>query len=195
MSFTMNINNSLQAFLDQDIHEEMMTYIQAHGFITALCICPDEIPDEDWLEILFGENPQFNSPEQRADIEHSLIGLKAQIYRTLSTEEELVPPCDLDPGDDELEDSEINGWCMGFMEGVFLREEAWFAKSEEEVSELLLPIMVGSTLFEEQPEFAEVGQDPDLVADMLERIPELLTSLFLLCNAPDDKPVLLKNNH
>lgn len=193
MSFTMNPNNSLQAFLDQDIHEEMMTYIQAHGYLTALCICPTEIPEQEWLDILFGENPQFASAEERKEIEQALIGLKMQILRILSSEEDLSLPCDLDPGE-ELEDSEIHGWCMGFMEGVFLREELWFANSEEEVSELLLPIMVGSKLFEEQPEFAEVMQDHDLVADMLERIPELLTSLYLLCNAPDEKPALLKNN-
>lgn len=193
MSFTMNPNNSLQAFLDQDIHEEMMTYIQAHGYLTALCICPMEIPEQEWLDILFGENPHFNSPEERKEVAQALVGLKIQILRTLSSEEDFPLPCDLDPGE-ELEDSEIHGWCIGFMEGVFLREDIWFANNEEEVSELLLPIMVGSKLFEEQPEFAEVMQDQDLVADMLERIPELLTSLYLLCNAPDEKPALLKNN-
>lgn len=194
MSFTMNSQNSLQGFLDKDSHEEMMTYIQAHGFITALCICPEPIPEQEWLDILFGEDPQFDSAEQRKEVEHALVGLKTQILRTLSSEEDLSLPCDLDPGE-ELEDSQIHGWCMGFMEGVFLREDVWFAKSEEEVSELLLPIMVGSKLFEEQPEFAEVMKDEDLVADMLERIPELLTTLYLLCHAPEEKPALLKSNH
>lgn len=194
MSFMMNTNTSLQTFLDLDTHEEMMTYVQACGYLTALCISPETIPDQEWLAILFGENPQFQSDEQRQEIENALIGLKAQISRELSSEEELTIPCELDPGED-LEDSEINGWCMGFMEGVFLNEEIWFSKGEDEVSELLLPIMVGSTLFEEQPEFAEISQDTDLIADMLERIPELLTALYLLCNAPDEKPVLLKNNH
>lgn len=194
MSFMMNTNTSLQTFLDLDTHEEMMTYVQAHGYLTALSISPETIPDQEWLSILFGENPQFESDEQRKEIENALIGLKAQIARELSSEEEINMPCELDPGED-LDDSEINGWCMGFMEAVFLDEEAWFSKSEEEISELLLPIMVGSTLFIEQPEFAEISQDTDLIADMLERIPELLTALYLLCNAPDEKPVLLKNSH
>jgi uncharacterized protein len=30
---------------------------------------------------------------------------------------------------------------------------------------------------------------------MVEQIPELLTALFLLCNAPDEKPALLKPRH
>lgn len=193
MVFTMNANNSLQAFLDQDIHEEMMTYIQAHGYLTALCICPVDIPEQEWLDILFGENPLFTSDEERREVEKALIGLKMQILRALFSEEDFTLPCDLDPGED-LEESQIHEWCIGFMEGVFLREDAWFANKEEEVSELLLPIMIGSKLFEEEAEFADVMQDNDLVADMLERIPELLTSLYLLCHAPDEKPALLKNN-
>lgn len=193
MVFTMNSNNSLQAFLDQDIHEEMMTYLQAHGYLTALCICPIEIPEHEWLEVLFGDNPLFTSSEERQEIEKALIRLKKQIFRSLFSEEDLVLPCDLDPGE-ELEESGINEWCIGFMEAVFLREDAWFANNEEEISELLLPIMVGSKLFENEAEFAEVMKDNDLVADMLERIPELLTSLYLLCHATDEKPALLKNN-
>ena len=78
------------------------------------------------------------------------------------------------------------------MEGVFLREEVWFEQAEEEVSELLLPIMVGSGLFDEQPEFDEIARDRHLVDDMVAQIPDLLTNLFLLCQAPEEKPALLK---
>ena len=90
---------------------------------------------------------------------------------------------------------DLRGWCIGFMEGVFLREAAWFENAEEEVSELLLPIMVVSGLFDDQPEFSDIATDAKLVDDMVEQIPELLTALFLLCNAPDEKPALLKPRH
>ena len=81
------------------------------------------------------------------------------------------------------------------MEGVFLREAAWFENAEDEVSELLLPIMVGSGLFEEQPEFDEIAADRDLVDSMIEQIPEVLTALYLLFQAPEEKPSLLKPRH
>jgi uncharacterized protein len=81
------------------------------------------------------------------------------------------------------------------MEGVFLREAAWFEDAEDEVSELLLPIMAVSGLFDDQPEFSDIAQDRNMVDDMVEQIPELLTALFLLCNAPDEKPALLKPRH
>ncbi|WP_286786636.1 UPF0149 family protein, partial [Pseudomonas sp. UBA3153] len=103
-------------------------------------------------------------------------------------------PCELDLGETP-DDSDLRGWCIGFMEGVFLRESVWFEDAEDEVSELLLPIMVGSGLFDEQPDFAEIAADPDLADSMVEQIPELLTALYLLCQAPEEKPALLKPRH
>ena len=55
--------------------------------------------------------------------------------------------------------------------------------------------MVGSGLFEEQPEFDEIAADRDLVDSMIEQIPEVLTALYLLFQAPEEKPSLLKPRH
>ena len=71
--------------------------------------------------------------------------------------------------------------------------DGYFA--EEEVSEMLLPIMVGSGLFDDQPEFADIAQDANLMDDMIVQIPEALTALYLFCNAPDEKPAILKPRH
>ncbi|HLV16795.1 MAG TPA: YecA family protein, partial [Pseudomonas sp.] len=54
------------------------------------------------------------------------------------------------------------------------------------------PIMVGSGLFEDEPEFAETAADRNLVDSMIEQIPEVLTALYLLFQAPEEKPSLLK---
>ena len=51
--------------------------------------------------------------------------------------------------------------------------------------------MVGSGLFDEQPEFADIADNPDLVDEMVAQIPELLTALYLICHAPEEKPALL----
>ncbi|WP_462378900.1 YecA/YgfB family protein [Pseudomonas sp. Marseille-QA0892] len=185
----------LQAFLDaDDLHEEALDYVAAHGYLTALCICPVDVPEREWIDALFAEPPHYRDDAEREDIESALVALKAHIARQLASDEDMQLPCDLDLGDDP-DDSDLRGWCIGFMEGVFLREAVWFEGSEDEVSELLLPIMVGSGLFEEQQEFAEIARDEDLVASMVEQIPELLTALYLLCNAPDEKPALLKPRH
>lgn len=182
----------LQVFLDaDDLHDEALDYIAAHGYLTALCICPDEVPDTEWIDALFAEPPHYRDDTEREAIETTLIQLKAHIARQLASDEDMELPCELDLGDDP-DDSDLRGWCIGFMEGVFLREAVWFEEAEEEVSELLLPIMVGSGLFDEQPEFGDIAQDQDLVDEMVHQIPEILTALYLLCHAPEEKPALLK---
>ena len=185
----------LQAFLDADeLHEEALDYVAAHGYLTALSICPAPVPEREWIDALFAEPPHYRDDAEKADIEDALVKLKAHIARQLASDEDMELPCELDLGD-EPDDSDLRGWCIGFMEGVFLREEVWFEDAEDEVSELLLPIMVGSGLFDEQPEFDEIARDRELVDDMVEQIPEVLTALFLLCQAPEEKPALLKPRH
>ena len=194
MSFAEQLSR-LQAFLDaDDLHEEALDYVAAHGYLTALCICPEQVPEREWIDALFAEPPHYRSDIEREEVEITLQLLKAHIARQLASDDEPEIPCDLDLGD-EPDESDLRGWCIGFMEGVFLREAAWFENAEEEVSELLLPIMVVSGLFDDQPEFSDIATDAKLVDDMVEQIPELLTALFLLCNAPDEKPALLKPRH
>ncbi|MDT4863117.1 yecA family protein [compost metagenome] len=194
MSFAEQLSR-LQAFLDADeLHEEALDYVAAHGYLTALSICPDPVPEREWIDALFSEPPHYRSDEERDDIEATLVQLQTHIARQLASDDDPEVPCALDLGADP-DDSDLRGWCIGFMEGVFLREAAWFDDAEDEVSELLLPIMVASGLFEEQPEFAEIASDRDLVDSMVEQIPELLTALFLLCHAPEEKPALLKPRH
>lgn len=182
----------LQVFLDaDDLHEEALDYIAAHGYLTALCICSEQVPEREWIDALFAEPPKYADDTERESIEATLTQLNAHIARQLASDEDMELPCDLEMGD-EPDDSDLRGWCIGFMEGVFMRESVWFEDSEEEVSELLLPIMVGSGLFDEQPEFSDIATDRDLVEEMVSQIPEILTALYLICHAPDEKPALLK---
>lgn len=194
MSFAAQLTR-LQAFLDADeLHEEALDYVAAHGFLTALSISTEVVPEREWIDALFSEPPHYRDDAERDEIEATLIQLKGHIARMLAADDDLELPCDLDLGE-EPDDSDIRGWCIGFMEGVFMREAAWFETAEEEVSELLLPIMVGSGLFDEEAEFADIAKDRDLSDDMVDQIPEALTALFLLCQAPDEKPALLKPRH
>lgn len=184
MSFAEQLSR-LQEFLDyEELSDEALDYTAAHGYLTALSICPEAVPEREWIDELFAQEPSYKDEAQKADIESALIQLKAIVARQLASDDDFELPCAIDLGD-EPNLSDIRGWCIGFMEGVFLREDQWFAQNEEEVSELLLPIMVGSGLFEEEPEFAEMADDEDLVYSMLEQIPDVLTALFLLFNAPE----------
>ncbi|PVZ20796.1 MULTISPECIES: YecA family protein [unclassified Pseudomonas] len=194
MSFAEQLTR-LQAFLDaDDLHEEALDYIATHGYLTALSICAEPVPEREWIDALFAEEPHYSSEAQHVEVETTLVALKAHIARQLASDEEFELPCDLDLGD-EPDESDLRGWCIGFMEGVFLREAAWFDTAEDEVSELLLPIMAASGLFDEQPEFADIARDADLLDEMIVQIPEILTGLYLISHAPDEKPALLKPRH
>jgi|SRR5690554_6337748 len=195
MSFTQQLAR-LREFLDSDeLYEESLDYIAAHGYLTALAICPEKVPEDEWIADLFAEQPEYESDAQQEEIEGTLVQLYNSIERQLASDEDFVVPCEPSLGD-EPDESELRGWCIGFMEGVFLREDVWFEVDEDEVSELLLPIMVLSGLFDEQPDFAEIAEDDDLLDDMAAQIPELLTTLYLLCQSPDEeKPALLKKPH
>ena len=191
MSFSEQLNQ-LQVFLDaDDLHDEALDFMASNGYLTALCIAPVKMPQREWIDELFAEEPAYQDANEKAQIEDALVQLKNQIARQLASDDDMELPCELYLGDDP-DLSDLRSWCIGFMEGVFMEEQAWFAKSEDEVSELLLPIMVASGLFDDEPEFADFLKDDELVDSMIEQIPEILTALFLLFNAPDEKPALLK---
>src|SRR5690606_22063705 len=123
----------LQAFLDaDDLHEEALDYMAAHGYLTALAIGSIGVPEREWIDALFSEQPSYRDDAERTSIEATLIQLKAHIGRQLAGDDDIELPCDTDLGE-EPDESDIRGWCIGFMEGVFLREDAWFENAEDEV--------------------------------------------------------------
>ena len=69
MSFAEQLTR-LQAFLDADeLHDEALDYVAAHGYLTALSICPEQVPEREWIDALFAEPPHYRSDEERQEIE------------------------------------------------------------------------------------------------------------------------------
>ncbi|WP_241775280.1 UPF0149 family protein, partial [Pseudomonas corrugata] len=88
MSFAEQLTR-LQVFLDADeLHEEALDYVAAHGYLTALSICSEQVPDREWIDALFAEEPHYTDEAQRIEIEATLVGLKAHIARQLASDEE-----------------------------------------------------------------------------------------------------------
>ncbi|MEH6650158.1 MAG: YecA family protein [Motiliproteus sp.] len=171
----------LESFLfSEAVSEEALDYPSLHGLLTAVAICPQQIPDAEWLESLFDGQPQYSNADQQAQIEGLLKREYLGICEELDHEEPPELPCDLSLDEDSL----LTVWCQGFMEGVFMREEAWFGEQEEEVAELMLPIMIASELFEDDIELQKMRQDQSLIQGLCEEIPDLLTDLYLLFRVP-----------
>jgi uncharacterized protein len=79
----------------------------------------------------------------------------------------------------------LENWCAGFIETFMEREDAWMeAASEEEVGDLILPMLALSGLFEDE-DFQNVRDSETLSTQMAEAIPDSLTDLYLLFHAPD----------
>ena len=83
MSFAEQLHR-LQSFLDaDDLHDEALDYIAAHGYLTALSICPEQIPSREWIDALFSEPPHYRSDAEREEIEATLLQLQEHIEKIL----------------------------------------------------------------------------------------------------------------
>ena len=124
MSFAEQLSR-LQAFLDaDDLHEEALDYVAAHGYLTALCICPDQVPEREWIDALFAEPPHYRSDIEREEVEITLQLLKAHIARQLASDDEPEIPCELDLGD-EPDDVAATGRDRAKPEGPRPAQNRW----------------------------------------------------------------------
>ncbi|MBT3147411.1 YecA family protein [Neptunomonas phycophila] len=176
----------LETFIfSESVSEDSLDLIGIHGFLSAISICPEPVPTEEWQEAIFDGEPNWSEPGQKDAISALLVRWKNEIHNSLYSDTELEMPCDLTLESDGDEEAELEIWAQAFMEGVFLREDAWFNEDKEEVTaELMLPIMVASNLFDE-PEFTEIRNNKRLANQMANEIPDILVDLYLAFHAPE----------
>lgn len=179
---------TLENFLDSElVHEECQNFVMAHGFLTALSICPAEHLPKEWLDIVFEQTPQFTDKKQESKIIGLLERLLLDIQKELESEDGYVVPCELELSSNPDELSELQEWASGFMEGVFLTERHWFeTEKEDAVAELLLPFMVASDLFEDE-EVSQIKSNQKLTQSCIEQIPEVVTDLYLALRTEPEK--------
>ncbi|TYL47861.1 YecA family protein [Marinomonas sp. IMCC 4694] len=179
---------TLEIFLESDqVHEECQNFVMAHGFLTALSICPVQIAEEQWLPVIFEAPPQFLNGKQEKQILQYLSRLYVDIQQELESEDGFMVPCELEMAQSPDELSELQEWATGFMEGVFMTESHWFESEKEEVvAELLLPIMVASDLFDDE-EVVDIRSSEKLTQSCIAQIPEVVTDLFLVLRSEPEK--------
>jgi len=187
---------TLELFLESEaVHEECHNFITVHGFLTALSICPSPISESTWVPIVFEDTPKFASEKEEKTINTYLARLKLDIEKELESEDGFLVPCELAMAESEDELSELQEWASGFMEGVFLTEKDWFAsEKEEQIAELLLPMMVASDLFDD-PEIIDIRASEKLTQSCIDQIPEIITDLFLLLRTEPEKRPFPKNKN
>lgn len=161
--------------------EESLGYIAAHGFLTAIAICPENIDSEEWVTALFGGSPTYQDANEEQSILNLLNDLLDSQEKQLESGEIIGFPLN-EEGDHE---AELQEWCIGFVEALFLKEEIWFSGKEDEViAELTLPVMALSGLFEEELE--ELIENEAQYESLIEQLPETLTDLYLFYRSPPE---------
>ena len=179
---------TLENFLESDqVHEECQNFVMAHGFLTALAICPANLTEDKWLPVVFEDTPQFQNEKEEKQITQYLSRLYLDIQKELESEDGFLVPCELEMGSTPDELSELQEWASGFMEGVFMTESHWFESEKEEVvAELLLPVMVASDLFDDE-EVSQIRASEKLTSSCIAQIPEVVTDLFLVLRTEPEK--------
>lgn len=162
-------------FLDSDANEHGLDAVASHGFLTALTVGPRGHLDATALAALFDGQPV-------SDAVHDLLqAWQKSIHAALYHGERLQLPCELRVEVDTS--TALNDWCAGFMEGLFLDEDAWYRDHEDDVADMTLPMVVLSELIEDD-DLQTIRRDQRLIRDMARELPELVTALYLLYHAP-----------
>lgn len=179
----------LDDFLASDqVGEDALDLISAHGFMVALALVPSETPDAVWLQALFDGVPDYTDAAERDEIETLLGSLRDTAVTILEQGGRVELPFELTLDGMMPADTPIGDWCAGFMEGVFCHENAWFGEDEETAATLLLPFMVLSGLFDDEPDIAELSQDSAQLESMVTQLAELVLDLYLHYRVPVEKP-------
>ncbi|MFW1677009.1 YecA family protein [Pontibacter sp. JAM-7] len=177
----------LEDFLYSDaVSEDSLDLIGVHGLFSALNISPKACPEAERLELIFDGTPKWASEQEEAELTTLLQRYYTQIGGDLYSDQPLELPCDLTLEPEQDEDiSSLSWWAQAFMEGVFTNEEDWFNPgTEEDVAEMLLPIMVASDLFDESDILA-IRKNSELSQQMCQEIPDLLVDLYLYFHSPE----------
>jgi len=186
---------SIESYLESDpVADEELDFAAVHGLLTAGVVGPRTVDKSLLRSALLGSEAQNQNNNQTETIIKLLLRLARNIEQALNDGDipELPCPLTLLPNPDE---SHLRSWCVGFMEGLFIDEKFWFARDQEIIAELTLPIMAASGLFEDENDFEELNSDPDLMEHLGSQVPETLLDLYLFFHTPAIPPESDTNGH
>ncbi|MDT8894936.1 YecA family protein [Halomonas sp. I1] len=181
--------DQLDDFLESErVDADALDLIGTHGFLVALAVAPSDVPATTWVPELFHGEPTFTDDAEQEATLALLEQLRHNAIQVLEGGGLPELPFDLELGGLAPEETPIGDWCAGFMEGVFLDEPAWFADDEEAAATLLLPFMLLSGLFADEPDMAELATDGQRLERLVAQLPELVLDLYLHYRVPPEAP-------
>jgi len=163
---------------DDQWPEGAMDYFGFHGAACAAAIGPVTTAPETLFAVVTAQDPA-RVTEAPQDFRAPAEKLDKLIRQTLEQGDAVELP---EPDDGSVSDA-LENWCAGFIDTFLLQEDDWLADHEEDVANLLVPIMALSNLFDDE-DFQKIRKDPQLAEQMADQIPDALTDLYLLFHTP-----------
>lgn len=165
----------LSEYLDGDQNEYGLDFAATHGYLCAIAVGPSY---DKWLESLFDGNHKKVPANVIAQVNAWLEAIRSN----LANEEGIEFPFEIEEAEVE---SSLGDWSVGFVDAMFLNEDAWFTdEHEEQLVDLTLPIMVFSGVDEEDPQMESFRRNGQLMDELAEEIPDNLNELYLMYHTP-----------
>lgn len=159
--------------LSEQCDADTLSVDEAHGYLTALIVGPEEPEQAHWMKAIWGE-PQFTDDAQREAMQGLLLGMHDEIADTLAKRLPFEP---LAVEEEEEGEGEVfviyEGWCYGFMLGVNEAEEEWASIPEDEQG-LLAPMAQLALLNDEE----EADMDEAEYESWVELLPGAVVGLY-----------------
>lgn len=111
--------------------EEPMLLTELDGFLTGLIVCPEPIPVDEWMTVIWGVEvdgvPPFEDPLDVQWFVKAVAARREEIARDLSRGK-LQPILDVDERDGEVL---WEYWIDGLSDAIALRPDAWAASAAD----------------------------------------------------------------
>ncbi len=173
----------LEELLDSEIFKgEAMLLDELQALLCAIISGPEPIPPSDWLPVVFGDDPAFESEAQTSEI----IDLLMRFYNDLA--ERLAAGDDweliLYPYADDPEELDFATWADAYLYGSQLGCNWYDAVGDhaEELTELLQPLFLLSGMLKEdalqrREAWMSAAQEKLAIASAQEELPELVSAI------------------
>lgn len=159
--------------------DEALDFFGLHGVVAASVVGPLPLTDVEVFALCTGQEI-----EEIQTVPAHFAQAVENLGMTLRKAFDLGAPVELPEPEDGDPQNALENWCAGFIDAFLLHEDEWLDQGEEEVADLLVPIMSLSGLFEDE-DFEKVRRNNELFQRMSDAIPDTLTDLYLLFHSPD----------
>lgn len=181
--------SQVAALISRGKEQGYLTYAEVNDHL------PDSITESEQIEDIIQMLQDVGIPvhERAPESDDTMFGESADATDEVAEEEAAAVLASVENGIEfpfEIEEADVESslgdWSVGFVDAMFLNEDAWFAPEyEEQLIDLTLPMMVFSGIDEEDPQMESFRRNGQLMDELAEEIPDNLNELYLMYHTPN----------